>query len=96
MAHSIRETPRGLALNLIHNLRGGLHARPAARLAKAARRYASDIRCITENGEADAKSMLDLLSLAPGANAQIILLANGGDAREALLDLGGVLADMQE
>lgn len=96
MAHSIRETPRGLALNLVLNLRGGLHSRPAARLAKAARRYASDIRCITETGEADAKSMLDLLSLAPGANAQILLLAKGDDAREALLDLGTVLADLQD
>ena len=96
MAHSIRETPRGLALNLILNLRGGLHSRPAARLARAARQYAADIRCITETGEADAKSMLDLLSLAPGANAQVLLLANGADAREALLDLGSLLADMQE
>lgn len=96
MAHSIRETPRGLALNLILNLRGGLHSRPAARLAKAARHYSSEIRCITETGEADAKSMLDLLSLAPPPNAQIILLANGEDARAALNDLGAVIADMQE
>ena len=96
MAHSIRETPRGLALNLILNLRGGLHSRPAARLARAARQYAADIRCITETGEADAKSMLDLLSLAPPAHAQILLLANGDDARAALLDLGAVFADMQE
>lgn len=96
MAHSIRETPRGLALNLILNLRGGLHSRPAARLAKAARRYSSHIRCISETGEADAKSMLDLLSLAPSANSQLILLANGEDARTALLDLGALLTDMQE
>ncbi|WP_165079063.1 MULTISPECIES: HPr family phosphocarrier protein [unclassified Desulfovibrio] len=96
MAHSIRETPRGLALNLVLNLRGGLHARPAARLAKAARRYSADIRCITETGEADAKSMLDLLSLAPPAQAQVLLLANGDDAREALLELGAVFADLQE
>lgn len=96
MAHSIRETPRGLALNLVLNLRGGLHARPAARLAKAAQRYSSEIRCITETGEADAKSMLDLLSLAPPAHTQVLLLASGEDAREALLDLGGVFADMQE
>lgn len=96
MAHSIRETPKGLALNLILNLRGGLHSRPAARLAKAARRYSSDIRCITETGEADAKSMLDLLSLALVPQAQIILLANGEDARAALNELGAVIADMQE
>ena len=96
MPHSIRETPRGLALNLVLNLRGGLHARPAARLAKTAQRYSSEIRCITETGEADAKSMLDLLSLAPPAQAQILLLANGEDARAALLELGAVFADMQE
>ncbi|MDE5879611.1 MAG: HPr family phosphocarrier protein, partial [Desulfovibrio sp.] len=72
------------------------HARPAARLAKAARRYYSDIRCITETGAADAKSMLDLLSLAPPSHSQLLLLANGEDARAALLDLGGVLADLQD
>ena len=36
MEDVIEETPRGLALRLTLNLRGGLHARPAARLAQEA------------------------------------------------------------
>ena len=39
MEDVIEETPRGLALRLTLNLRGGLHARPAARLAQEAQRY---------------------------------------------------------
>lgn len=96
MTDAIRETPHGLALSVSLNLRGGLHSRPAARLARVARQYAAEIRCLSENGEADAKSMLDLLSLAPGVNATLTFLATGEDARAALLDIGGALADMQE
>ena len=71
MEDVIEETPRGLALRLTLNLRGGLHARPAARLAQEAQRYAADIQLIGETGEVDAKSMLDILSLAPPANAEL-------------------------
>lgn len=65
MEDVIEETPRGLALRLTLNLRGGLHARPAARLAQEAQRYAADIQLIGETGEVDAKSMLDILSWRP-------------------------------
>ena len=96
MEDVIEETPRGLALRLTLNLRGGLHARPAARLAQEAQRYAADIQLIGETGEVDAKSMLDILSLAPPANAELILLAKGDDAREALHGLARFLTTLQE
>ena len=94
MEDVIEETPRGLALRLTLNLRGGLHARPAAR--QEAQRYAADIQLIGETGEVDAKSMLDILSLAPPANAELILLAKGDDAREALHGLARFLTTLQE
>ena len=77
-------------------LRNGLHARPAARLAQEAQRYASDILLISDTGEVDAKSMLDILSLAPPANAELTLLAQGDDAREALSGLAQFLTNLQD
>ena len=65
MEDAIEQTPRGLALRVCLNLRNGLHARPAARLAQEAQRYAASIQLISDTGEVDAKSMLDILSLAP-------------------------------
>ena len=39
MEETIEETSRGLEMRLCLNLRNGLHARPAARLAQEAQRY---------------------------------------------------------
>ncbi|WP_165069314.1 HPr family phosphocarrier protein [Desulfovibrio sp. ZJ200] len=96
MEDAIEITPRGLALRVSLCLRGGLHARPAARLAQEAQRYSSAIQLISETGAADAKSMLDILSLAPPADAELTLLADGEDAREALCGLARFLTTLQE
>ncbi|MBO4300962.1 MAG: HPr family phosphocarrier protein [Desulfovibrio sp.] len=96
MDEEIDQTPRGLSLRVSVGLRNGLHARPAARLAREAQRYSADILLISETGEVDAKSMLDILSLAPPADAELTLLANGPDAREALQGLARFFTNMQE
>ena len=62
----------------------GLHARPAAQLVKLAQQYSSEIRLKTANGEADAKSILDILSLAAGPGVKIHIHADGADEKEAL------------
>lgn len=62
----------------------GLHARPSAQLVKLAQQYSSQIRLKTENGEADAKSILDILSLAAGHGVNIHIHADGSDEKEAL------------
>ncbi|MDR2489062.1 MAG: HPr family phosphocarrier protein [Desulfovibrio sp.] len=61
----------------------GMHARPAARLAQAARRYRSRIILEYEDMTADAKSVLDILFLAAGRGAPLTLRCAGEDAREA-------------
>jgi phosphocarrier protein len=96
MEEAIEQTPRGLSLRICVGLRNGLHARPAARLAQEAQRYSADILLISDTGEADAKSMLDILSFAPPADAELTLLAKGEDARDALCGLARFLTDMQE
>lgn len=96
MEEAIEQTPRGLSLRVCLGLRNGLHARPAAQLAQEAQRYSASIQLVSEAGEVDAKSMLDILSLAPPANAELILLAQGDDAREALCGLAQILTSMQD
>lgn len=92
----IKETDRGLELEVILKLPHALHSRPSARLAQKAREYKSDILLTSESGEVDAKSMLDILSLAPKRNDCLRLIANGPDAREAILALAEQLSCTEE
>ena len=62
----------------------GLHARPAARLAQEAQKFASDIHLVAGGQEVDAKSILDILTLAVGSGTTLTLRARGEDAREAV------------
>ena len=63
--------------------RTGLHARPAALLAKLANQFQSDIRIIGSH-TADAKSILALLSLGAGAGTELQVTAHGCDEQAAI------------
>lgn len=91
-AQDIRETERGLVLDVTIRLPNGLHSRPSARLAQAARKYRSNIHLLSHEGEVDAKSVLDILSLALKCNDGVRLLAKGPDASAALRELAAILA----
>lgn len=69
----------------------GLHARPAARLAQAAQAFSSDVQILAEHGEADAKSILDILSLAAGYGSRLTLVCSGEDAEAAAQTLRSLL-----
>lgn len=69
----------------------GLHARPAAALANAAIRFTSDITLIHGDREADAKSMLLLLTLDVGQGDRLVLRAEGPDAEDAVDTLAELL-----
>ena len=65
----------------------GLHARAAAKIVQTSSQFQSRI-CIIKNGrEADAKSMLDILTLSCPQGTRIELSAEGRDAAEALAAL---------
>ena len=89
---NIMATERGLMVPLILTLPRGLHARPSAKLAQIARKFQSDILLRGEEGEVDAKSMLDVLSLSCPARARLVVLAKGPDAKEALTEIYDYLA----
>lgn len=64
----------------------GLHARAAGQLVKLARRYKSRIILRKPDGsvEADARSMLSVLTLAASINSRLIVEIDGADEAEAM------------
>lgn len=71
----------------------GLHARPAARIAQAAQQFESRITLIYEDMTVDAKSILDILTLAAGRGACLVLRCEGRDADSAASKLGSLFAE---
>lgn len=67
----------------------GLHMRTAAKLVVLAQSFRSDIRIIARGAAADAKSLLDLVTLAAGCGTPLDLVAHGPDAEAAIAALTG-------
>ena len=65
----------------------GLHARAAAKIAQTSTQFQSRIRIIKNGREANAKSMLDIMTLSCPQGTRIELRAEGQDAAEALAAL---------
>jgi phosphocarrier protein len=72
----------------------GLHARPAGKISQEAQRYASSITVHSSDTEADAKSILDLLTLAAPQGTELRLRAQGPDAAQAITSLSRMFEDM--
>ncbi len=87
------KTDRGVLLDVTVRLPHGLHSRPSARLAQLAREFDANVTLISPNGEVDAKSTLDLLSLAVQANDHVKILASGPQAEQAVLAIGRMLSN---
>ena len=64
----------------------GLHARAAANLVRVASQFQSNLTLQRLDGdaEADAKSILSILSLAASRGTDLKIIANGVDEQEAL------------
>ena len=74
----------------------GLHMRPAAAFAKAARQYQSTVTVSRDDRSVNGKSQIDLLLLAAEPGAQLVLEVNGEDATAALDALGAILESVFE
>jgi len=62
----------------------GLHARPAAIFVKKANEFISDIKILKDNKEANAKSIINVMSLGAVKGSEVSLQAKGDDETEAL------------
>ena len=65
----------------------GLHARAAAKIVQTSSQFHSRILIIKNSQEADAKSMLDIMTLSCPQGTRVELCAEGKDAAEALTAL---------
>jgi phosphotransferase system HPr (HPr) family protein len=62
----------------------GLHVRPSAEFAGAASKFASRVSVVKDGQAVNAKSSIDLLTLAAVAGTQLTLRAEGDDANDAV------------
>jgi phosphotransferase system HPr (HPr) family protein len=61
-------------------LQHGIHARPAARIAESARKFAAEVALVAVNRRASAKSPVGVMSLAIRHGDRISIVASGPDA----------------
>jgi multiphosphoryl transfer protein len=69
----------------------GLHARPAAVLANAAKKFKADIRLQKGEQQANAKSTVSIMSLEVEQGDKVVLIGKGTDADEAIKTLKPML-----
>ncbi|MGL4209727.1 MAG: HPr family phosphocarrier protein [Candidatus Adiutrix sp.] len=69
----------------------GIHARAAAKLVEAAGQYQAEIRVVKNGEEADAKSVLSLISLGCAYDSKVMIKAEGEDAKGAVLALSHII-----
>ncbi|MDR3205052.1 MAG: HPr family phosphocarrier protein [Deltaproteobacteria bacterium] len=69
----------------------GLHARAAAKLATVAGNFKSAVVLSKDELEADARSILSLLSLGCGYNSEVVVTCAGEDSKACLAALTEVI-----
>ena len=70
----------------VHN-KVGLHARPAALFVQTAKQFSSDVKVTHGEREANAKSILGVLTLGANQGAVVTIYAEGDDAEQSLAAL---------
>lgn len=74
----------------------GLHARPAAEFVKLANRFAAASSVRLNGRQANAKSILGILSLGANRGSEVELEVDGVDAERAMTALRDFLATASE
>ena len=82
---------------LILKAPNGLHARPASDLVKLSASFRSTIfiENLTTKNRVNAKSILQMLTLAAPYGTELSVHCTGPDEDEALAKIAGYLADLQ-
>jgi len=68
---------------LVEN-KNGIHARPSAAIVETVKKFSSEVTLKTDNGEADAKSIMSILMLKISYGTEITVIAKGPDENETL------------
>ncbi len=62
----------------------GIHARPATLLVQAASKFGSDVNLEYDGKSVNLKSIMGVMSLGVGQNADVTITAEGDDEKDAL------------
>ncbi len=65
----------------------GLHARPAATLARIVKKYTSSLTLVNEGREIQIKGMMSILGAGVKGNTMIDIICNGEDEHELMSEL---------
>jgi phosphocarrier protein HPr len=71
----------------------GLHARSAAMIVRVLERYRSNVFLERDGNQVDARSLLDILTLACPKDSRVVVRADGDDAREAVESIEKLVDD---
>lgn len=72
---------------VIIKLKGGLHARAAAKFVKEANKYKCDVFIGKDDNRINAKSIMGIMSLVINKESEIEIITDGKDEKEALENL---------
>ena len=80
---------RSAPITIAHE--SGLHARPAAVVAAAARQFTSDVRLVKGDREANARSLVSIMALEVSRGDTVGIVARGDDAEAAVAAIARTL-----
>jgi phosphocarrier protein HPr len=69
----------------------GLHFRAAALLVRALEPFSAAVTISSDDGKADARSVLDLITLAASRGTSVVVEAEGSDAEAAVAAVGALI-----
>jgi len=62
----------------------GMHARAAVKFVQLANHFACDINVVKDNTEVNGKSIMGLLTLVAALGTEVMVVASGADAQQAV------------
>ncbi|MGH7122385.1 MAG: HPr family phosphocarrier protein [Acetobacteraceae bacterium] len=83
--------PTVLCRSVLIPNRRGLHARAAARLVATAERFGALVEVLKDGQAVSARSIMGLMMLGAGPGSEIVVRAEGWDAKEALEAISGLI-----
>lgn len=88
MTHTLSEQ-----VSVVVTAQGGLHARPAIKLSRLAKRFDCEVHVRADGSEdwVNAKSLVRLMALKVEEGKRLEFSARGVDAREALKQMCGLI-----
>jgi phosphocarrier protein HPr len=74
----------------------GIHARPASQFVALLNKFKSNIQIVKGTRTANAKSIINILSLALTKGTEIVVKVDGADEQEAMNSIENFIATLKE